>query len=126
MSDVLDLSGSITTRPAIGAPSGFPSLSFPLAERMVLVNMQAARYELDADDPVNVQFGGVTNAQVLFIKAVGGKVRVRITSADGATQAIPVSDMLYLECVDVPITAIDLTRVAGTETTVEVFLGEQS
>lgn len=127
MADSLLLSGSIVTNPSVGNPSGFPSVSIPLDERMVLENMQPSRYVLSADAPVSVAFGGVVNANFVVIKVEGGlKVRARVTSTDGATQAIPVDDLLILKARSVPITAIDLTRVAGVATNVEVYLGDQA
>lgn len=126
MADKYSLAGSYSTTPALGNPSGQPSLEAPIQESVSLIKKSEQEYTLDADAPVTVSLGGLTQAQVLNIKAVGGKVRVRLTSADGAQQAIPVDGFLSLICLTVPITAIDLTRVAGTETIVTVFLGQTS
>jgi hypothetical protein len=80
---------------------------------------------LSADAPLSVSFGsGVVSAAVVILKATGGKVRARLTSADGSQQAVPVDDLLVLISQSVPITAIDLTRVPGVLTTVDVFLGQ--
>jgi hypothetical protein len=80
---------------------------------------------LDVDTPVAVNFGsGVTSAAVVVLKATGGKVRARLTSADGSQQAVPVDDQLLLVSQSVPIIAIDLTRVPGVLTSVDVFLGQ--
>lgn len=124
MADTLALTGSIAVSPAVGSPSGFPSVQIPLDERMVLENSQPAGYVLTDDSPVAVAFGGLAAVNFLMVKCLGGKVRVRVTSTDGSQQAIPVDDLLILKCRSVPITAIDLTRVAGTSTTVEVFIGD--
>jgi len=59
---------------------------------------------------------------VLQIRVVGNKVRVRITSTDGSTQAIPVDSFLCIVTDSVDITAVDLTRTAGSETTVYVTI----
>ena len=59
-----------------------------------------------------------------MIKVTGGKVRVRLTSADGATQAVPVDSLLVLVDRATTVSAIDLTRTPSTSTRVQVFLGE--
>lgn len=80
---------------------------------------------LDADAPVDVNFGsGVTEAAVVVMKATGGKVRARLTSADGSQQSVPVDDLQVVVSQSVPFTAIDLTRVPGVSTSVDVFLGQ--
>jgi len=126
MADQLTLDGSVTTTPEMGTVSGFPMLAFPLKEAQALAFMQSSKYLLTADAVQSVNFGGVTNASVLLVKCVGGKVRVRVTSADGAVQSVPVDSLFMLLCESVPITAVDLTRVPATETTVEVFLAQRS
>lgn len=82
-------------------------------------------YLLDVDTPVPVAFGGVTNANVVVIFA-DRKVRVRLTSADGALQSVPVDGMVILISKTVPFTAIDLTRVLAQETRAKVFVGQKT
>ena len=92
---------------------------------MSLTRKDLDTISLDTDAPLAVNFGsGVTQAAVAILKATGGKVRARITSADGSQQSIPVDDLLVLISQSVPITGIDLTRVPGVLTTVSVFLGQ--
>lgn len=126
MADSFALQGAYTTTPYIGVRSGVPSLQSPIDERVALVNKLIGQYDLTVDTAVAVNFAGLTNVNVLVVKAIGGKVRVRITSADGSAQAIPVDGFLSLISLSVPITAIDLTRVVGTSTTVEIFLGQRA
>mgnify|MGYP006992523719 CR=1 FL=1 len=127
MADVFSVSGSYQAAPAYGSPSGVGSIVSPIDEEMVLVSKFYDTISLTVDSPVAVPFaGGVTNAHVVIIKAVGGKVKVRLTSADGAVQSIPVDSFAVLFSRSVPFTAIDLTRIPGTITTVDVFLGQNS
>lgn len=128
-SDLLTLQGSLATTPQGGSLplSGFPSTLTQFDERQVLDNLLVQRVELTADAPVAVNFGALSlGATVVQIKCVGGKVRVRVTSTDGATQAIPVDTFALWFSNSVPVTALDLTRVPGVATTVEVILGHRA
>jgi len=126
MADIFQLSGSYVVNPAVGAPSGLGGIETPLSECVVLDQKVLRDYVLTSDAPVDVDFGNVPSAHVLIVKSVGGKVRVRITTADGATQAVPVDSLLILLSLSVPFTAVDLMRVVGTRTIVQVFLGERA
>lgn len=125
MASTFRVSGQLTDQPISGIGSGQPTVTIPLDESVALsdASLQSS-YNLTVNTPVAVQFGTLTAVNVLFIKTIGGKVIVRITSADGTTQAIPVDSVLLLICTSVPITAIDLTRVAGQDTRVNVALGQ--
>lgn len=126
MSDQFSLQGSFSTTPYTGAQaSGDPQIESYLNERLSLGNKTSYTIELDANDPVDVSLVGMSNVHILFLRTVGGKVRARVTSADGTDQAFPVDPFLLLIAKSVPITAIDLTRVSGVPTTVKVFLGER-
>ena len=125
MSDVYHLSGSYNTKPLGGSLSGDPSLSSFLDESVVLVNKTLSYYELTTDPVVSVNLCGLSAVNVLVVKTIGGKVRVRITSSDGSTQSIPVDSLLVIHSASVDITAIDVQRVAGITTQVRIFLGER-
>lgn len=125
MADFFTLSGSYEVRPATGSPSLDPSIVTTVLETTTLKQKHLDSIDLTVDTPVSVAFGGVVNAHVVIVKAVGGKIRVRLSSADGALQSVPVDDFLILESLTVPITAMDLTRTPATATTVKVFLGEK-
>jgi hypothetical protein len=124
MADSFVLDGSYSTTPAVGNPSGIGAITAPLTESLQLTQKHYDTIPLGADAPAAINFGGVVNAHVVVLKATGGKVRVRATSTDGALQAIPVDDLIIIISRTVPITAIDLTRVAGVLTLVDVFLGQ--
>jgi len=120
------LSGSYTTTPLSGEYSLTPSFTAPIDERIVLLYKSSQEYDLAVDTPVAVPFPGMTGANVVILKAVGGKVKARLTSADGTTQAIPFDSYLILMSLAYPITALDLTRTPATPTNVQVFLGQVS
>lgn len=126
MSDILSIGGSIEVKAASGSPSGDFSPPAPLDEDMSLARYLITRVSLSADAPVSVPLGGLTGVNALMLRATGGKVRARVTSADGTTQAIPVDKLLVLTSESVDITAIDLTRVASTPTEVSVFVGQRA
>ena len=95
---------------------------------MVYVNQQSVELLIDKDGSIfkSVDLGGLSNVNFLSVRAVGVKIRVRITSADGTNQSIPVDPILVLRSDSVNITALDLTRLANTETEVYIVLAERA
>ena len=126
MADTFKLSGSYDVAPLGSSLSFAPTGTAAISESRGIKAKEVSELLLSVDTPVAVPFGGVANANIVILKAVGGKVRARFTSADGSLQSIPFDTYLILMSETVPVTVIDLTRVAGTETTVRVFLGENS
>lgn len=126
MSDQFNLSGSYQTQPLGGISSGNPTLVAPINESMILTEKSLDTLMLTVDTPVAVSFGGVTNANAIVMRAVGGPVTVRLTSAAGATQSVPMDEYFSVLTSTVPVTAIDLTRSPGVLTTVTVFLGQKA
>lgn len=124
--DVFRLQGSLYTQPTTGSPSGDPEVETPIMEQMALRNKTIGQYNLDTNDPVAVSLAGLEGANVVMVKSVGGRVRVRITSADGVEQAVPVDSFMVFTTLTQAITAIDLTRQPGVSTNVRVFLGERA
>jgi hypothetical protein len=120
----LSLTGAVTIEPSTGNPSGFVGHTATLDETISLSRSTTIPVELSSDTAVAVPFGSLaTGAIYVQIKSTG-KVKARFTSADGTTQSIPVDDLLILKALSVPITALDLTRVAGQATSAEVLLGQ--
>lgn len=126
MSDQFTLSGSYTAVPMGGAASLDPSFDAPLNEALVLQAKQYLPVHLTVDTPVAVPYGTVTNAHIVVLKAAGGKVKARLTSADGSQQIVPFDGVLIVRSDSVPITAIDLIRLPATDIIVRVFLGEKA
>ena len=126
MADVFELSGTYGTSTGGVAVSAVPEVSAPISEKLSLIRKAISRITLSTDVAVAIDLSGLTQINVLIIKTIGGKVMARITSADGSTQAVPVDSFFAIISSSVPITAVDLTRVVGTSTTVEVFLGEKA
>lgn len=128
MSDLFKIVGSWGTTPQSGSllNSGAASELAPVNEAVLLSLKNGQNdYTLIVDTPVDVEFGGVAEANVVVIFC-NRKIRVRLTSADGSLQSIPVDDMLMLISRTVPFTAIDMTRVLAQETQVKVFVGQKS
>lgn len=123
MSDVFHFKGCYGTTPT-GAPNAQPSLSANVLVQASLARKVLSDHELTSDSPLSVPFSGLTDAGVVIVHVVGGKVRLRLTSADGASQAVPCDDLAFVVSRTVPFTALDITRVAGIPVTVTVFLGE--
>lgn len=125
MADSFKLTGSYDVSPLTSSLSFAPSITAPINEPRTLQSKMLGDIALEADAARAVQFGDVANANLIILKATG-KVTARITSADGTSQAIPFDTYLILMSETVPVTAITLTRVPGTETIVKVFLGENA
>lgn len=82
---------------------------------------------LSDNTTINIAFGGLSEVNVLFIQAVGGKVKLRVTSTDGSQQALPVDPIQLLVSKSVGITALDITRDSTVTNTVKVavFLAQK-
>ena len=126
MADLFVLSGSYSTTPQVGSPSGVASIPAPIDEEAMLIGKYYNTITLTGDAPVIVQMGGVTKAHVIIVKVTGQKVRLRLTSTDGAQQAVPVDTWYTSISRTTPITAIDLTRTVGAQTIVDIFLGQMT
>lgn len=124
--DAFKLEGSYSIRP-LSAPTSFaPEIGAPISETRNVKAVQQYNVTLTSDSPAAVAFGGVANAHLVILKSLSGKVRARLTSADGTAQAIPFDTYLILFSESVPITAIDLTRQPAVETMVRIFLAEKA
>lgn len=77
---------------------------------------------LDDGNPKTVSFGDLETASLVIIEAIGGKVRARLTSADGDDSPIPVDPVIWILSRSVPYTALDLTRAAGLTSDVRVLI----
>lgn len=115
---VLAVSGSLVELPSGGIAKYFAeniSLARPAEKRTIV---------LGNDAPFAVNLDGWTAIHALHIES-DTKITARITSADGAQQLVPVDPLLTIVSRSVPITAIDLVRVAGQSATVEITLGQK-
>ena len=126
MADSFQISGEFSTRPLLGVASAIPSVIAPLNEVVQVTKKHLDDQTLTVDTPVPLSFGGLTEAHVVIVKVIGGKVTARFTSADGATQAVPVDTLFVLISLQEPITAIDFTREPSTEPIVSTFLGQRT
>jgi len=127
MAHTFRVHGEMTAKPSSGSPSGCVSFSAPIDESISLSKEPAtAEYDLTADAPQAVAFGALSQANVIMIKTVGGKVAATLTSADGAAQVIPVDSFALIMSTTVPYTALSITRAAGVATTVKILLGERT
>lgn len=126
MSDIFAITGSYSATPASGTPSADPIITAALDERLMLATEVVSQIALTSDTPVVLPLGGLSSINTLIVKCVGGKVRVRITSADGSQQAVPVDTFLALISASVPMTAVDVTRTPGVQTIVRYFLGQKA
>lgn len=122
----LKRTGSDEIAPPVGNPSGQPSVLVAKDETMPLRNYLTTVVYLTANDPVSVSLGPLTGVNYLSIRSGDSKIRVRLTSADGTTQAVPVYPSLDLRSDTVDITAIDLTRTSGVDSEVFIVMGQKA
>lgn len=121
----LGFTGSATLKPPVGTPSGQPTTLVNYDEKVSLDKCLTGNLSLTVDTAVSISLGSLTGVNWLSIHALGAKVRVRITSSDGSTQAIPVDPTLILRSDSVDITAIDVTRTSNIETEVFYVFGQK-
>lgn len=94
-----------------------------LDERHGLARHAVIPVDLASDAPVAVQMNGVS-AHVLWARSATGKVSMTVSSADGASQTVPVDRTAILISRSVPFTSISFTRVAGEANSVKLFIGQ--
>jgi hypothetical protein len=126
LADSFKLLGSYDLNP-LTAPLSFAQVqSAPINEAMTVKATMWTEMNLILDPAYTVNFGGVTNAHIVILKSTNGKVLATITTADGTSQVVPFDTYWILMSEASPVTALTLTRVAGVETTVRIFLAEQA
>lgn len=123
MADTFTINGTYKVLPAPASPTNAPAVSVALSATTSVTRKAVIPVTLGSDAPEAVAMGDIANARVIIVHT-SGKVKVAVTSADGAAQAFPVDALLVLMCASVPITAITLTRVAGISTDVQIVLVE--
>ncbi len=126
MASLFSLQGSYTAAPSSGSPSADPMITAPINESMTLANEVVSQLALSADGPTALPLCGLDAANLLVLKCVGGKITVRLTSADGTAQSFPVDSFLALTSAGTDITAIEVERVPATYTVVKYFLGQKA
>jgi hypothetical protein len=126
MADTFLLQGSYSSTPLMGNPSGIPSVSAPIEEKVQLSAAAIQSYYLETDDPVvvNLPAMGVDEVGVLMVKTIGGKVVLTVTTTDGEEQTIPVESFLAWTTTSAPITALSITRAPSTVISVQLFMGQ--
>jgi hypothetical protein len=96
----------------------------PINEQQVLGVQLTSGCALTNDAAENLPFGCIDGATVVIVKAVGGPIKLRLTSADGTDQVVPVDTFAAIMSASVPFTAVSVQRSPGVATTVRFFLGQ--
>lgn len=123
MADTFTLSGRYAIRPPVMGVNA-PSITVDLSDTFSVLRKAAIPILLGADPAEAVLMGDIASASLVIIHT-DAKVTARFTSADGATQAIPVDGLLILKSLNVPITALTLQRQPGVATNVQVIMAEK-
>lgn len=126
LAETLVLNGqlSVTPSPACGCDPSLATI-IQLAESMSIAAKLATAFVVPSDAAFPIDLTTVPAVNVLFI-SVTAKVMLTITTADGTAQTIPVDPLMILFTSSVPITALSITRVSGTDTTVSLVLGDEA
>lgn len=125
MAQQLTIEGSLVIAESVGDYQGQSQITNSIKESMTIDQYQSTVYQLTSDSAQTVALGSLSAVNAIQIRVVGNKVRLRLTSSDGTSQAIPVDGFFCLITDSVNITAIDLTRTSGSDTTVYVTICEK-
>lgn len=126
MSDTFALVGNWSTTP-LGQPTSFiAAITTAIQESFILAAKTDGQLTLSSDGSQAVSFGGVSDANIIILKALpgGGPVTAILTSAAGAAQEVPFDTYLIIMCEGTPYTALSLERTPSTLTTVAYFLAQ--
>jgi hypothetical protein len=115
---------SINPSPACGCDADLGTL-VQLSETMSIDAKLTTAFVLASDAAFPVDLTTVPEVSALFID-VTEKVMLTVTTADGAAQTFPVDPLMIWFSSSVPITALSITRVASTDTTVRLILGQEA
>ncbi len=125
MSDSFRFVGSYSSAPLFGVQSAFPTISAPIDESMQLAKRFTDTLLLETEGPIAVSLAGLTDVNLIVVKAVGGPIELSITTTLGVA-LIPVESFFMLFSFTTGITAITVERSPGVETYVEVFMGQSA
>ena len=123
MAETFSISGSWRTTPSAGAQGDITALA-DLFTTMVIKRKQVTELDLTSDPVVAVALGG--SIHVLSVRTVGGRANIRITTAGGSTQVVPVDTLVVIVTDGYPITALDVQRETGVNVQVSLFFAEKA
>lgn len=127
-SGTLSILGSIVLQPAPYPPSAAIAPSGQIAETIYVQNWDTQAPTLNVDGQQSIPFPfGMTTCNFLYLKIQpgGSPVTLYVTSADGATQAIPVDSLAILFFgTTVPVTALAVARTAGVQTQLSYVIAQ--
>lgn len=126
MASFFALTGSYTATPGSGYPSGDPLVTASLDERMGLGNEVVSQAILTTDAPYALPMSGLSSANLVVLKVLGGPITLKITSAAGVAQSIIVDSFFTLFSNSADITALEVVRTPATQTVVKYFLGKKA
>lgn len=126
MASTFALTGTYQAVPPLNMPSGDPLITAPIDERQSLTLETAGQLLLSVDGATALPFGGLSSASVVCVKVTGGNCKLRLTSAAGTAQVVPVDSFAVLMSGAEPFTAATVERPAGVNVFVKYFLGQRA
>lgn len=128
LAETLQLNGQLSINPStasICADGVDLGTLVNLSETMSISAKLTAAFALTADPAFPINLTTVPSVSALYIET-DAKVTLTLTTADGALQLLPVDGMMIWFSASVPITALSITRLAGTTTNVKLILGQKA
>jgi hypothetical protein len=131
MAVTVDLSGSVVVQPAVGS-STFPTSNdtLTLGVKRTYTREFGGIIAVTGTDgtPQPLPFGSITKVKFVALRVTGGKVKFRITTADGAAQILPVTGTLVIDNPDSgsEITALTMAVVSAGPQVEYTLAGEDA
>lgn len=124
MADILNVNGAFTLQANTGLTRGSPTVLAQFVQQVAMLRKAEAEYTLESDSAQTVSLAGMADAAFLYAYC-DAPVTLRITTADGSAQAIPVYPlaMIMLPAAKA-LTALTVTRSPGAVTVVKFVLAQ--
>lgn len=115
MSHSVALTVNISSTPPTGADFPSATVTAALAKSRTWNESQAFTRSLSGAVNVDIYPAGWTRVEMLYVKVSGGTVTLKVTSAAGSAQIVPVDTAVILWTSTQPITALTVSGTAEIE-----------
>ncbi len=116
MSVRADVFGSLGASPPSGQPLDTPLSTLAVRKTYYPAFQQGGSFSTSAGDN-DVSLGPITSVKSLLFRA-DTPCKLKLTSADGTAQIIPLDELVQIHCPNRPITAITINGAAAGSFTI--------